>query len=376
MGVDDDERPDGLRRLIAAISSMGADLDLPVVLHRITEAAVELVGATYGALGVLSPEGTNLSAFITVGLDDEAAAEIGGLPKGHGILGLLIVRPEPLRLNDLREHAESFGFPPGHPEMASFLGVPIQVHGRVFGNLYLTDKRGGHPFTDADEELAVALAAAAGIAIESSRLLAREREIDIANERERIARDLHDTVIQRLFATGLSLQSAARLSDQEVVVDRIQQAVDELDVTVRDVRASIFELSPPATSSHGLRRRLLAVGDELFDALGSAPSFRFEGPVDSAVPDDLGAHVVAVVREGLANAAKHARSATFEVRVAVEADRVVVTVADRGHGLGDRRPGGHGLDNLASRAEQVGGRFDIAPRDGGGTELRWIAPLA
>jgi signal transduction histidine kinase len=374
--VDDSPRPADLERLIDAITSIGADLDLPVVLRRITEAATELVGATYGALGVLSPDGTHLSAFVTVGIDEETAAEIGELPKGHGILGLLIVRPEPLRLDDLRDHPESFGFPANHPQMTSFLGVPIQVRGRVFGNLYLTEKREGAAFTAADEELAIGLAAAAAIAIENSRLLARERELDIANERERIARDLHDTVIQRLFATGLSLQSAARLSEQDEVVDRIQQAVDELDVTVRDVRASIFELSPPATSSHGLRRRLLAVGDELLEALGAAPTFRFEGPVDSAVPDDLAVHVVAVVREGLANAAKHAGSPTFEVRVAVEADRLAVTVSDRGRGLGDRRTGGHGLGNLASRATEVGGHFEIGPRSGGGTELRWIAPLA
>jgi len=374
--VDDSTRSADLQRLIAAITSIGADLDLPIVLRRITEAATELVGARYGALGVLSADGTYLSAFVTVGIGDEEADEIGELPKGNGILGLLIVRPEPLRLDDLSQHPESFGFPPHHPKMTSFLGVPIQIRGRVFGNLYLTEKQGGATFTQADEDLAVGLAAAAAIAIENSRLLARERELDIANERERIARDLHDTVIQRLFATGLSLQSAARLSKEDEVVARIHQAVDELDITVRDVRASIFELNPPATSSHGLRRRLLAVGDELFDALGSSPTFRFEGPVDSAVPDELALHVVAVVREGLANAAKHAGSPTFDVRVAVEADRVAVTVADRGRGLGDRRPGSHGLDNLASRAAEVGGHFQIQNREGGGTELRWLAPLA
>ena len=373
--MDGEERPADLQRLIQAIVSLGADLDLPVVLRRITEAATELVGATYGALGVLSTDGSHLSAFITVGIDDDEAAQIGDLPKGHGILGLLIVRPEPLRLDDLRQHPESFGFPSGHPEMSSFLGVPIQVRGQVFGNLYLTDKVGGASFTSTDEELAIGLAAAAGVAIENSRLLARGRELDIATERERIARDLHDTVIQRLFATGLSLQSAARLSEQDEVVDRIQQAVDDLDVTVRDVRASIFELNPPATSSHGLRRQLLVVGDELFDALGSSPTFRFEGPVDSAVPDELALHVVAVVREGLANVAKHASSPTSAVRVTVGSDHLEVSIQDRGRGIPEGRSGGHGLENLASRAAEVGGRFDVDSRPGNGTELVWTAPL-
>ncbi len=269
--------PENVRRLVDAIMSLGADLELPVVLRRLTEAAVSMVDATYGALGVLSQDRSHLSAFITVGIDDEESARIGELPKGHGILGLLIVRPEPLRLPDLTQHPESFGFPEGHPTMTSFLGVPVMVRGEVFGNLYLTDKRGG-PFTSTDEELAIGLAAAAGVAIENTRLLARTRELDIAHERERIARDLHDTVIQRLFATGLSLQSAARLSDRPDVVERIQAAVDELDTTVRDVRSSIFELNPPPSSSRGLRRQLLAVGDEFFDALGYSPTFRFEGP--------------------------------------------------------------------------------------------------
>lgn len=369
------QTPENLKRLVSAIMSLGADLDLPVVLRRLVEAAAELVDARYGALGVLSADRSHLAAFITVGLDDEEIARIGELPKGHGILGLLIVEPEPLRLPDLGRHPESFGFPPGHPEMRSFLGVPVMVRGEVFGNLYLTDKRSGPVFTDTDEELAIALAAAAGVAIENARLLARTRELDIAHERERIARDLHDTVIQRLFATGLSLQSAARLADSHEVVDRIQTAVDELDLTVRDIRSSIFELNPPPTSSSGLRRQLLGVGDELFDALGFTPTFRFDGPVDHGVPDSLVPHVIAVVREALTNVAKHASSPTAEVRVSVAGGEVHVLVEDGGRGLPDAPGGGHGLGNLRARAEQLGGQFEAAPRPGGGTVVRWHAPI-
>lgn len=366
---------DDLRRLIAAFAGMGADLDLSVVLRRITQAAADLVDARYAALGVLSPDRSHLSAFITVGITDQDAAEIGEMPKGHGILGVLIVQPEPLRLPDLRAHPESFGFPPGHPPMTSFLGVPVMVRNEVFGNLYLTDKRSADAFSEHDEELVIGLASAAGVAIENARLLARTREIDIAHERERIARDLHDTVIQRLFATGLSLQSAARLSQQPEVVDRIQQAVDELDVTVREVRSSIFELNPPPSASNALRRQLLAVGDEFFDALGFSPTFRFEGPVDSGVPDDLVHHVVSVVREGLANIAKHAGSPTAEVLVAVGHGEVLVVLQDAGRGLGDQRDGGNGLSNLRARAREVGGEFDLDDRESGGTMLRWRAPI-
>ena len=163
---------------------------------------------------------------------------------------------KPLRLPDLREHPDSFGFPPHHPPMRSFLGVPIRVRDEVFGNLYLTDKTIGEVFTDVDEELVVGLAAAAGVAIENARLHARVQEFALVEDRERIARDLHDTVIQRLFATGLSLQGTARLvrTDADAAVTRIEAAVDDLDLTVKHIRSAIFKLeSSRLASGDGLR---------------------------------------------------------------------------------------------------------------------------
>src|SRR5436305_4177790 len=209
--------PRRLRELLDAVLTIGSDLDLRAVLHRIVEGAVALVDARYGALGVLDESGTRLAEFITVGLSDEQRHHIGDLPEGKGILGLLLVDPKPLRLPDLGEHPDSFGFPPHHPPMHSFLGVPIRVRDEVFGNLYLTDKRSPEAFTDIDEELVSALATAAGVAIENARLHARARDYVVMEDRERIARDLHDTVIQRLFAVGLSLQSAERHVQSDVV---------------------------------------------------------------------------------------------------------------------------------------------------------------
>ena len=199
--------PRRLRELLDAVLALSSDLDAPTMLRRIVEAAVELVDARYGALGVLDDSGTYLAQFVTVGIDDDAHHLIGKLPEGHGILGSLIVDAKPLRLPDLREHPDSFGFPPHHPPMRSFLGVPVRVRDQVFGNLYLTDKTTAEAFTDVDEELVVGLAAAAGIAVENARLHARVQEFALVADRERIARDLHDTVVQRLFATGLSLQA-------------------------------------------------------------------------------------------------------------------------------------------------------------------------
>jgi len=372
--MDDKGGTDRLQRLIAAVATLGSENDLATLLTRLAEAAVELVDARYGALGVLDPGLTHLDQFITVGIDDEGTRAIGALPEGHGILGLLIVDPQPLRLPDLTAHPDSFGFPPNHPPMRSFLGVPVFVGGVVYGNLYLTDKRTADAFTEVDAELVLSLAVAAGVAIENSRLQSRVRELDVLRDRERIARDLHDTVIQRLFATGLALQGAARLAERPEVVQRIQQAVDELDVTVREVRSSIFELHTTEVAANGLRRQLLAVGDAMSGALGYPATFRFEGPVDSGVPDELVPHVVSVVREGLANIARHAASPTAEVLVRVTSGHIVVEIEDRGSGPGAARADGRGLANLSSRAEECGGEMVLEARSGGGTRLLWQVP--
>jgi signal transduction histidine kinase len=367
--------PEQLRRLLAAVLSLNAGLDLREVLYRIAEAAVDLVGARYGALGVLSPDRSHLSAFLTVGLDEGSQRRIGDLPHGHGILGLLIVEPTPIRLDDLNAHAEAFGFPAAHPPMTSFLGVPVFVEGQAYGNLYLTDKLDGTTFSEADEELVVGLAAAAGVAIDNARLHARARQVDLAADRERIARDLHDTVIQRLFAVGLSLQGAARAAEKPEVSARIEAAVDDLDETVREVRASIFELAPPAMAADGLRRQLVTVGDELLEALGATPTFRFDGAVDSAVPDELVPHVVAVVREGLANVARHAGSPTAAVRVSVADGDLTVMIDDQGRGGATQHPTGRGLVNLDARAASLGGTFEVIDRPTGGTRAIWRVPL-
>ncbi len=364
-----------LRRLLAAVMSLATDLKLEVILRHLIETAVDLVDAEYGALGVLDTQRTDLSDFITVGISDADRAAIGDLPKGHGILGLLIDDPQPLRLPDLHAHPATFGFPPNHPPMTSFLGVPVFVQGLAYGYLYLTDKRGG-VFTEVDEELAVALASATGIAIEKSRLHDRVRELDVVEDRSRIARDLHDTVIQRVFATGLSLQGAVRLAAPlPQVVTRIQGAVDELDLVVREVRSSIFELHAVAASKDSPRRLLLSVGDELSGALGYEPSFRFEGPIDLALPDHIAAHLIAVVREALSNIARHAHSSSASVRIAVDRGVLTATVDDEGVGVDECRKFGRGLGNLASRADQLGGGSVLETRASGGTRVRWWVPI-
>jgi signal transduction histidine kinase len=369
--VNDAEK---LRRLMGAVLMITADVELADLLAHLVEEARSLVGARYAALGVLNETRTGLEEFITVGLSEAEETQIGDRPAGRGVLGLLITEPEPLRLTHLEEHPGRYGFPPGHPPMTSFLGVPVRVRDDVYGNLYLTDKEGSVEFTDEDEALAEALALAAGIAIENNRLHDRVRVMSVLDDRDRIARDLHDRVIQRIYAVGMSLQGAARLPERDQVVERVSRAIDELDETITQIRSSIFELGDAALPG-GLRQAVLQLTEELTDSLRVRPEVRFEGAVDNAIPQHLGDHVLAVVREGLTNAGKHSQASSYEVILAV-GDRVELELLDDGVGieLPLAKPG-LGLVNIRDRAEKLGGSFEIHPRDGGGTRLVWVVPL-
>ncbi|MEZ5142599.1 MAG: GAF domain-containing sensor histidine kinase [Acidimicrobiales bacterium] len=371
--------PTELNQLLDAIVTVGSELSLPVVLQRIVETATTLVDAAFGALGVVDESHTRLAQFITVGIDDDEADRIGHLPEGHGILGLLIVEPQPLRLPDLRRHPDSFGFPPHHPVMSSFLGVPIRVRGAVFGNLYLTDKRSAPAFTDADEELVTGLAAAAAMAIENARLHSRVSDLLVLEDRERIARELHDTVIQRIFATGLALQGiAARQADTDLAA-RLQSAVDDLDDTVRHIRTTIFELQRARLPGRSVRQEVLDLVSESGESLGFDPIVQFEGPIDSVVPAGVADHVLAVVREALTNMAKHAGAGRADVRLKVDDHDLLLRIDDDGRGIDAARTPdehhGHGLRNLAKRAEQLGGSLTVESAPDEGTTLVWTVPL-
>jgi signal transduction histidine kinase len=371
--VDDSER---LRHLVEAVLSLGSDLSLPDALRRIVEAAVNLLDAQYGALGVLDGTHHSLTEFINVGMTPEQVAAIGPLPEGHGVLGLLIVDPKPLRLADLNAHADSYGFPPHHPPMRSFLGVPIRIRGQVFGNLYLTEKQGAAEFSEDDEGLAVALAGAAAIAIENARLHERLTDLALVEDRERIAADLHDTVIQRLFATGLALESTVRLAPPELA-DRIETAVGDLDETIRQIRSAIFSLQAPRTPGRRLRDEILSLATESAASIGFEPHLRLEGPVDSAVERDVGDHLLAVLREALSNVVRHAGAARVDIAVVVGSNGSVrATVVDDGVGPGTgERAGGQGLANIARRAEALGGSVEIgAGTEGRGTSVAWAVP--
>jgi signal transduction histidine kinase len=370
------EDPAKLRRLMDAVLMIEADIELPILLRHIVEEACSLVDARYGALGVLNEARSGLEQFLTVGLSDEKERAIGPRPTGRGVLGLLITEPTPLRLDDLGTHPESYGFPAEHPPMTSFLGVPIRVRARaeVYGNLYLTDKIGAHDFSDEDEALAEALALAAGIAIENTRLHERVRMLSVLDDRERIGRDLHDRVVQRLFALGMGLQGARRLPDLPLVIDRVDRAIDDVDGIITEIRTTIFELGDSSIGG-GLRQGVLALANELAPSLGARPEVSFAGEVDNRVPQHVADHLLAVVREALTNAAKHAQGNRFIVTLHV-GDDLVLEVIDDGVGIDPAaQSGGLGLANLRNRAEKLQGTCVVGPAQGGGTKVTWRVSL-
>jgi len=528
-----------VQNLLDAFLSVSIGLDLPSTLRRIVESACDLVDVQYGALGVLRHGGDGLAAFIHVGVDDDTAARMGHLPEGKGVLGQLISEPYPLRIRDLGTHPSSVGFPPHHPPMKSFLGVPVLVRGEVFGNLYMTEKRHGE-FTAEDEAVLTALAGAAGIAIDNAHLyeesegrrrwlsaiadvraalldapsagaalvliaerlielteaevtwlllgpeadtgtytiaaqsrrgsrdLTGERtsaaanpvlaaveaagrvvtldlstvefenrgpvgewgpciaiplrgthaqsavviacrragaepfddsvlplvtafadqatasldmaarqllshQLDVYADRDRIARDLHDHVIQRVFASGLALQAVLPRIPDARVRDRSSFVVEQLDETVRDIRTTIFDLhtTDDGDSGDSLRRRLLDLVTAT--AGGLQPTVRMSGAIDSLVTGALAADVEAVAREAVSNAARHSGGAHVTVTLDVS-DTVVLEVVDDGRGI-DVDAARSGLRNLQRRAEQRDGALSVEPLADGGTRLRWSAPL-
>jgi two-component system, NarL family, sensor histidine kinase DevS len=362
-----------VQELLDAIKVVGSDLSLPIVLRRIVESARDLAGARYAALGVIG-EDRGLSEFLAVGVDPETYAAIGDLPEGHGILGLLIVDPKPLRLRDLTKHPRSYGFPPHHPPMRSFLGVPIRGRGAVFGNLYLCDKEGSDEFSDKDEDLVVALASAAGVAVDNARLVQRVEQLAVLEDRERIARDLHDKIIQRLFATGLEIQTMMPSSAYEDLDDRLTHAAAELDETIREIRNTIFALE--ARRERGIRVDIFAQVDAAGESLGFAPELHLDGLIDSLVSDEVAEHLYAVLQEALSNIVQHAEASHVEVFVEASKETgLVLRVVDNGRGLPSARRSGRGLQNLEERATALGGSFAASAAPGGGTVIEWRVPL-
>jgi signal transduction histidine kinase len=369
------------RRLIEAGMILASELSLVVVLRRIVQVAAELTDARYGALGVLTPDGRRIEEFITIGISPETRAALGDPPTGHGLLGALIREAHPLRVPDIAADPRSVGFPPNHPPMRSLLGAPVAGRGRIFGNIYLTDKQDTDTFDDEDERVLVVLAAQAAIAVENARLYneaersGRElRRLEMLEERERIAKELHDGVIQSLFAVGMSLQGVAAMTGDENVSRRLEAAVEDVDHAIRDLRNYIFGLRPGILAD----RQLDAAVRELAEEFGARAGVVTVVEIDVETASQLAsraADVIQLVREALSNVERHASATTCRVSLRRgDDDGLIVEIDDDGKGFDVSAPSsGMGLSNLRKRVASLDGRVEVES-SAEGTTVRATIP--
>ncbi len=283
-------------------------------------------------------------------------------------------RASALRVDHLAQHAGSAGFPKNHPPMDSFLGVPVITgDGHIYGNLYLCDRIDGRAFDADDERMIEAFGRAAGLVIDQAVIRDKLSELTLAEERERLARDLHDTVIQRLFGIGLALQISLAGELPDAARERVDQCVDELDRTVHDIRTTIFEIDADDEGPGGLAARVERLCDEVRTRLGVEVGLTLAPGLDAAVSKRSADQVAMALREALSNVARHSQASRADVAVDVDGDLVTLTVRDDGVGLVERVGPGRGLRNLTSRARQLGGGCAVESEPGRGTLVRWSA---
>ncbi len=370
--------PEKLRKLLDAVLMIGSDLSLSVLLKQALQSAMSLTGAKYAALGVLDRTQHHLEQFITLGLSEEQERAIGDLPSGKGVLGLLITDQRPIRVHDIAAHHDSAGFPENHPPMHSFIGVPIICNKTTFGNIYLTDKQDGSDFSEQDEAVVASIAKAAGIAVANSLLASEFNEHTISKERERIARDLHDEVIQRLFVVGLSLQGIIRSTEDDRIRTRLNESVEQLDGTIKQIRTTIFALDTPKTAaaSKGARQRFVSLINEYQSTADADVSLRLSGPIDTFLDDKYSESALAFVREALSNSVRHSKANRIEVEVALEDNHLLeLSVKDNGTGLPTSVSTGHGIPNMKQRARDLGGKVVFEQPENGGLLVRFHLPL-
>jgi signal transduction histidine kinase len=372
---------EGDRRLIEAGMALASELSLDAVLLRIVELAVDLTGARYGALGVLTPDGRSIEEFITVGITAEERASLGDPPTGHGLLGALIREARPLRIPDIGADPRSVGFPPKHPPMKSLLGAPVTGRGKVFGNIYLTDKQDADAFDDEDERVLVVLATQAAVAVENARLYdetersGRERQrLQVLEERERIGKELHDGVIQSLFAVGMHLQGLATATGDDNISRNLESAVEDIDHAIRDLRNYIFGLRPGILADRQLDQALKEMATDFATRSGVVTVVEVDGEAASRLTSRA-ADVVQIVREALSNVGRHGAAATCRISVERNAAGVVIEVDDDGQGFDvELTRSGMGLQNLQERVGSLGGVFQIESTPGEGTTVRATFP--
>jgi signal transduction histidine kinase len=373
---------DALEALDAATRAIAGVLELDAVLQLIVDRVCELAEARYAALGIVDRYG-GIERFITVGVSPEERARIGSPPRGHGLLGLIIREGRSYRIPEIGAHPDSYGFPPNHPPMRSFLGVPVSVQGRTIGNLYLTDKRSAPEFSEADQHLVELFARHAGIAIENARLHEQVQLLAVVEERDRIGQELHDGIIQRLYAVTLSLEDVTDLmtEDPAEASARVDRAIDAVQASIRDIRNFILGLRPHLLERTDLVGGLAALADELrLNTMVDVEVDLDEGvEAAAALGDGRRAQLLQIAREALSNAARHSGASRATVRLVLEdGTRLRLSVEDNGRGFdpGTVRGGEHqGLVNMRDRATHMGGQLEVDSEPGMGARIIVRVPL-
>jgi signal transduction histidine kinase len=365
------------RTLSDVVLAIAAEREVEPVLQTLVHAARELGGARYAALGVPDGDG-GFARFITSGMGDELIAAMGPLPRTHGMLGAMLESPVPYRTADIHRHERFRGWwPRAHPDMRSFLGVPIVARGGIIGALYLTEKQGAAEFSDDDEELIVLLAAHAAIAIENARLYERSRELSIVEERNRLARELHDSVTQQLFGVALAAQSARELLERgEAAGDQLERVQELARGALDELRSVVFELRPASLEAEGLGQVLRKHVEVLRRVTGESIELRIGAP--PALGPAAAAQVLRIAQEALQNALRHAGAERIDVRLAGADGRLVLVVTDDGRGFEATAPGLRGrrlgLTSMEERATELGGTLAIESVPGSGTVVRLEVP--
>ena len=372
-------RDDVFAAMSDVVLAIAGELRLDAVLDRLVHAARELAGARYAALGIPDEDGTEFDQFLHAGMSDDLVAELGPLPRTHGMLGAMLSDPRPFRTDDITTDPRFRGWwPDAHPRMRSFLGVPIVAKGDIIGAFYLTEKLDAPTFDERDEKVISVLAAHAAIAIENARLFEASRELSVIEERNRLARELHDAMAQNLFSLSLTAEAAAGSvrSDParaEAEIDRVRKLARE---TQGELRSIVFELRPPDLEVDGLVATVRKDLGVLSRAHGLRADLRVDGTleVDSAVEIEL----YRIVQEALNNAVRHAHAKSIAVDVDAGGGTVTITVRDDGVGFD---PGARairerrlGLTSMRERAEGLGGKVVVDSAPGSGTTVRAEVP--
>jgi signal transduction histidine kinase len=367
-----------LAALNKAALAISRDLELDQTLQHIVDSACELVSASYAALGVFSSEG-ELETFVYSGLTPEEAKDIGPFPEGLGLLGAVLNSSKPIRVSDVSQDERAHSLPDGHPSLTNFLGVPITTGDQVQGNLYLTNKMTGEEFTEADEQLITIYASHAAIAIKNARLFEEVGRLAIIEERSRIGMDLHDGVIQSIYAVGLTLESAHMILEDtpEEARELLNQGIAGLNEAIRDIRNFILDLRPRRFGGDlqaGLAR---LVREFQANAMIEVDVVR-PGELKDSIPPDVSQAVFLTAQEALANIARHARATSVELELNRDAHSIWLNVSDDGQGFDIQQKDqtvGHGLANMRARAEELGGSFAVESVIEQGTSIRLRLPL-